>query len=195
MTREPAGAAVLRPELTDAVIGAVLEEFAEVGYGRMSMQRVAARAGVGKSALYRRWPGKQEMVADAMARLGVPDEPPPDSGSLRADLRVLAEDMRAWLTTPRIRPIVADVLAELGRNAGLAEAFRAQLAGPRRRRARAVLEAAVGRGEVPDDEVLLGVVVDVLGSAPYWRMTVLGEEVDDAYLDRLVDLVTRGLTA
>lgn len=195
MTREPAGAAVLRPELTDAVIGAVLEEFAEVGYGRMSMQRVAARAGVGKSALYRRWPGKQEMVADAMARLGVPDEPPSDSGSLRADLRVLAEDVRTWLTTPRIRPIVADVLAELGRNAGLAEAFRTQLAGPRRRRARAVLEAAVRRGEVPDDEVLLGVVVDVLGSAPYWRMTVLGEEVDDAYLDRLVDLLTRGLTA
>ena len=87
MTREPAGAAVLRPELTDAVIDAVLVEFAAVGYGRLSMQRVAARAGVGKSALYRRWPGKQEMVADAMARLGVPDVPPPDTGSLRADLQ------------------------------------------------------------------------------------------------------------
>ncbi|MFC5062482.1 TetR/AcrR family transcriptional regulator [Actinomycetospora atypica] len=193
MTREPAGAAVLRPDLTDAVLDAVLQEFAEVGYGRLSMQRVATRAGVGKSALYRRWPGKEEMVADAMARLGVPEDPPPDTGSLRGDLRALGEDMRAWLTTPAVRPVTSDLLAELARSPGLAEVFRSALAGPRRRRARAVLDAAVRRGEVPDDEILLDLVVDVLGSAPYWRMTVLGEEVDDGYLDRLAGLLAQGL--
>jgi AcrR family transcriptional regulator len=193
--RTPAGAAVLRPQLTEAVVDAVFAELAETGYGRLSMQRVAARAGVGKSALYRRWPGKQEMVLDVVSRLGVRTDPPPDTGSLVGDLRALAHDMRDWLTLPRLRPIAADLLAEVDRNPDLARAFRAVLAGPRRERARAVLDAAAARGEVPDDGALLDLVVDVLGSAPYWRLTILGEEIDDAYLDRLAALVAAGLVA
>jgi AcrR family transcriptional regulator len=193
--RTPAGAAVLRPELTEAVVDAVFAELAETGYGRLSMQRVAARAGVGKSALYRRWPGKQEMVLDVVSRLGVRTDPPPDTGSLVGDLRALAHDMRDWLTLPRLRPIAADLLAEVDRNPELGRSFRAMLAGPRRERARAVLDAAAARGEIPDDGALLDLVVDVLGSAPYWRLTILGEEIDDAYLDRLAALVAAGLVA
>lgn len=193
MTREPAGAAVLRPELTEAVVDAVFLELAEVGYGRLSMQKVAARAGVGKSALYRRWPGKQEMVTDVLSRLGVPDEPPPDTGGLAGDLRLLAREVRDWLTLPRLRGVTPDLLAEVGRNPDLARAFRDRLAGPRRERLRPVLAAAVARGEIPDDPVAEGVVTDALASAPYWRLTVAGEAVDDRYLDRLVDVLVAGL--
>jgi AcrR family transcriptional regulator len=195
MAREPAGAAVLRPELTEAVVDAVFAELAEVGYGRLSMQKVAARAGVGKSALYRRWPGKQEMVTDVLSRLGVPDEPPPDTGSLVEDLRLLVRDVRDWLTHPRLRGIAPDLLAEVGRNPELATAFRDRLAGPRRDRVRPALAAAVARGEIADDPTTADVVTDVLGSAPYWRLTVAGGEVDDRYLDRLVDLVASGLVS
>lgn len=193
MPREPAGAAVLRPELTEAVVDAVFVELAAVGYGRLSMQKVAARAGVGKSALYRRWPGKQEMVTDVLSRLGVPDEPPPDTGDLAADLRLVAREIRDWLTLPRLRGVTPDLLAEVGRNPDLARAFRDRLAGPRRDRLRPVLAAAVARGEIPDDPAGAEIATDVLASAPYWRLTVAGEDADDRYLDRLVDVLVAGL--
>ena len=63
MARTPTGAAVLQPEVTQAITDAVLHELAEQGYGRLSMEAVAKRAGVGKSALYRRWASKDEMIA------------------------------------------------------------------------------------------------------------------------------------
>ncbi|GAA3156686.1 helix-turn-helix domain-containing protein [Nonomuraea salmonea] len=60
--RTPTGAAVLQPQVTEAITEAVLDELAENGYARLSMEAVAKRAGVGKSALYRRWASKQEMA-------------------------------------------------------------------------------------------------------------------------------------
>lgn len=197
--RRPAtGAAVLRPELTEAVIDAVFAEFTERGYGRLSMQGVADRAGVGKSALYRRWPGKQDMVIDVVSRLGVPDGDPPSTGSLEGDLRALLTAMRAWLTHPRLRGILPDLIAEAGRSPELGAAFRERLAEPRRAWSAAVLTRAVERGELPtgaDDETTLAVVLDVVGSAPYWRAAVGGTEADDAYVDRLARLLAGGLHA
>jgi len=66
------GGARLRPELTDAMLTAALDQLEEFGYERLSMDQVARRAGVGKAALYRRWSGKLEMVVDALAGLRDP---------------------------------------------------------------------------------------------------------------------------
>ncbi len=195
-SRPATGAAVLRPELTAAVVEAVLTELGECGYGRLSMQRVAARAGVGKSALYRRWPGREEMVIDVVARFGVPDLPLPDSGSLAGDLRELVREMRDWLAHPRLAPVVVDLMAESRRSPRLAAAFRDGLAGPRRHRSSAVLERAVARGEVGRlDPVDVDLVLDVLGSVPFWRVAVHGADIDDAQVDGLVRMVVRGLGA
>src|SRR5262245_19919967 len=54
------------------ILEAVLEELGEVGYGPMTIERVAARAGVGKSTVYRHWPGKLELVEDAFRTLKAP---------------------------------------------------------------------------------------------------------------------------
>ncbi|GAA1854253.1 MULTISPECIES: TetR/AcrR family transcriptional regulator [Pseudonocardia] len=196
--RAPSGAAVLRPELTEAVVDAVLAELAEVGHGRLSMQRVAARAGVGKSALYRRWPGKDEMVMDVVGRFGVPAEPPPDTGTLVGDLHALVVGMRDWLDHPRLASIVPDLLAESRRSPRLAEAFRERLSGPRRDRSREVLARAVARGEITPEQaggVEAELVVDLLGSVPFWRVAVHGGPIDDEGAAALARLVARGMTA
>src|SRR5690242_9682664 len=68
--RPPAGAAVLREEVTTAIRAAFFEEVAEVGYGRASIQGVARRAGVGKTAVYRRWASKSALVLDLVSMVG-----------------------------------------------------------------------------------------------------------------------------
>ncbi|GAB2622332.1 TetR/AcrR family transcriptional regulator [Streptomyces capparidis] len=183
-----------RPEVTDAIISTALEEFAEKGYGRMSMEAVAKRAGVGKSAVYRRWPSKQALAVDAMSRLGVPMAEVPDTGSLRGDLRALLRAVLDWLDEPRVGRILPDLVAEARRNQALADALTAELGDPRRERGRAVLERAVARGEIPadtDHELIL----DLLAAPVFWHLSVRRLPVTQDYLDRLLDTLLRAMTA
>src|SRR5512140_3275447 len=101
MARTPTGAAVLRPAVTEAITEAVLDELGEHGYARLSMEAVARRAGVSKSALYRRWPSRQEMVAAAISRFSLEQSDTEDTGSLRGDLLRALTAMHRWLTDPR----------------------------------------------------------------------------------------------
>ncbi|MYR59949.1 TetR family transcriptional regulator, partial [Streptomyces sp. SID625] len=89
--RAPAGAAVLREDVTDAIRAAVFAELASVGYARMSIEGIARRAGVGKTAVYRRWRSKLHLVLDVVSALAVQGLPAPDTGSLETDLRMLYE--------------------------------------------------------------------------------------------------------
>ncbi|MBA8926166.1 AcrR family transcriptional regulator [Kutzneria viridogrisea] len=194
MSRTPSGAAVLRPEVTEAIAEAVLDELCEQGFGRLSMERVARRAGVGKSALYRRWPAKSAMVVDVLSRLSVPVGVPPDTGSLRGDLRAMLDAVVEWMTEPRLRRILPDLVAESARNPELAAASDEHIGKPRRQWAVPALERAVLRGELParaDREVLL----DLLAAPVFWRLTTQGGLVTPNYLDQLADLLVRGVAA
>ncbi|WP_207124705.1 TetR/AcrR family transcriptional regulator [Actinocatenispora comari] len=73
--------------LEDAILTAAWDEFAEVGYGNLTMEGVAARAGTGKAVIYRRWPSRAQLMVAAMRRRVVPlAEDVPNTGSLREDL-------------------------------------------------------------------------------------------------------------
>src|SRR6516165_7314933 len=101
--RKPAGAAVLRPDKTDAIVAAFYDELADSGADGLTMDRIAARAGVGKAALYRRWPSKDRMLAELVAGLGGDGEPPTDHGNLREDLVAYLPDGAEVLRDPLIR--------------------------------------------------------------------------------------------
>ncbi|NEE30970.1 helix-turn-helix transcriptional regulator, partial [Streptomyces sp. SID7982] len=75
--RAPAGAAVLREDVTDAIRAAVFEELAAVGFARMSIEGIARRAGVGKTAVYRRWKSKLALVLDLVAAVAAQGMPAP----------------------------------------------------------------------------------------------------------------------
>jgi len=191
--RKPTGAAVLKPELTETITAAVLDELAEQGYGRLSMERVARRAGVGKSALYRRWPTKLAMVIDVLSRLSVPTAPNPDTGSLREDIRALLRAALEWMAAPRLRGILPDIIAESGRNPELAAASARYIGEPRRAWAMPVVDRAVDRGELPPD-VNRELILDLLAAPTFWRLTTQGGVVTPAYLDELTDLLVCGST-
>jgi AcrR family transcriptional regulator len=120
---------------------------AEVGYDRLTMDAVAARARAGKTTIYRRWQSKAELVVDALNSLkGGHDIP--DTGSLRQDLHALASDITDAENNPAAALTVGMVNA-LAHDAELRRVFRAKFIAPRMAVFRTVFERAVARGEMP----------------------------------------------
>jgi AcrR family transcriptional regulator len=192
--RTPAGAAVLQPRITSAITEAVLDELATQGYGRLSMEAVAKRAGVGKSALYRRWPSKQDMVVAVLSEASVPLAEVPDSGSLRTDLLATLRAVRDWITHRRFATILPDLTAEAARNPALAEAIQATVGEPRRALGAAVLRRAMDRGELPTD-LDLELALDLTAALLYWRLTVRQAPAGPRYLEQLADHILRAVNA
>jgi AcrR family transcriptional regulator len=126
---------------------AALALLAEVGYDRLTMDAVAARARAGKTTIYRRWPGKAELVVDALNSLkGAPDIP--DTGSLRQDLRALAES----ITSPESQfgaQVTIGMVNALAHDGELRRVFGDRFIAPRMAGLRKVFEQAVARGEMP----------------------------------------------
>ncbi|HWC78366.1 MAG TPA: TetR/AcrR family transcriptional regulator [Pseudonocardiaceae bacterium] len=190
--RAPSGAAVLQPGITAAINQAVLDELVEKGYARLSMEGVAKRAGAGKSALYRRWSTKQEMVLAVLAEFSVPMADIPETGSLRGDIKASITAIIDWMTHPMFGRIMPDLIAESARNPELGQAIKRAIGEPRRMLARAKLERAVRRGELPPDTDL-ELAQDLLAAPVYWRMVVRQTPIEPDYLDRVTDALLRAL--
>ncbi len=190
--RTPTGAAVLQPEITRSITEAVLDELAEQGYARLSMEAVAKRAGVGKSALYRRWPAKHDMVMAVVSEFSLDHAATPDTGSLRGDVRALLDAVFDWLTHPRFARILPDLVAESARNPALREAITATIGAPRRERGVEVLRRAIDRGELAAD-LDIELALDLLAAPLYWRQSVRGASIEPGYLDALAETLLRAL--
>lgn len=192
--RQPAGAAVLRTEVTEAIRAAVFAELAAVGYGRMSMEGIARRAGVGKAAVYRRWRSKLPLVLDVVSAVAEQGLPAPDTGSLRGDVRAVLGVAARALGHPAVAQVLPDLLAEAARSPELARALRGALRGARGGVVEVVLAQAVRRGEVARDvdaELAFGVLAGPL----YWTVAVMGGAPADAELDALASSVAAALRA
>ncbi|MGW4058705.1 TetR/AcrR family transcriptional regulator [Amycolatopsis sp. NPDC004747] len=194
MARTPTGAAVLQPEVTQAITDAVLRELADQGYGRLSMEAVAKRAGVGKSALYRRWRSKDEMIAAVVTEFSVTRAAEADTGSLRGDLRETMQALIDWLTHPLFSRILPDLVAEDARNPERSRRTRESIGGQRREVGEAMLRRAIARGELPAD-LDMEMALDVLAAPIYWRLVVRQAEAEPDYVDRLVAYALRALGA
>jgi AcrR family transcriptional regulator len=192
--RVPAGAAVLREDLTDAIRDAVLEELAVHGYGRMSIEGVARRAGVGKTTIYRRWDSKLQMVIDVVSAIAIAGMAAPDTGSLRGDLRAMLGAVSAALRHPLALQIVPDLLAEAARNPEIAATLESALRQSQIGFSAAVLRKAMDRGEVkPDTDVQLA--LDLAIGPLYWRLAVVRTKLPKGYLNELADRIAAALTA
>lgn len=190
--RSPVGAAAYRPEVTTALTRALMEEWARVGYSALSLEAVAKRAGVGKAALYRRWPSKLAMVSESFATLSLVAGPLPDRGSFPADLDAALRELRRLLRHPLVRRILPDLHAEMPRSPELARLVRRHVQAPRRARLAELVERAKIRRELPpgcDADTAAELIVAPL----YWRLVVAGGRADDAWLDEVAAGVMAGL--
>ncbi|MEU3983688.1 TetR/AcrR family transcriptional regulator [Streptomyces sp. NPDC026672] len=193
--RTPAGAAVLREDVTEAIRAAVFEELASVGYARMSIEGIARRAGVGKTAVYRRWRSKLHLVLDVVSAIAVMGLPTPDTGSLEGDLRLLYEVTSRALRHPVASQIIPDLQAEAARNPEIAEAMQKALRDGQESVASKILAAAESRGEIRagvDDELAL----DLISGPLYWRSVVIrAPKLPKGYLAALTHATAEALKA
>jgi AcrR family transcriptional regulator len=182
-----------RSEQADrAILAAAAEVLAERGLAGMSIEEVAARAGVGKATIYRRWNSRGTLALDAFLADFQSQQPLPDTGSLRGDLLAA---LRAWIrsvTRTSAGPILAGLVAEAQRDPGLAQAWRDRVIERLREQHRIMLDRAAGRGEIPADTDY-EVVLDLLFGAAYHRLLQGHQPLTDRFARAVVDLVVAGI--
>ena len=190
------GAALKRPQVTDALARTFFEEWARVGYSALSLDAVARKAGVGKAALYRRWRSKADMAADLVKSLSaaaIAAADAGDQGSLEADLFAALLAMRRILRHPLVRRILPDLYTAIPREPALAAAMKpGEMA--RETKVKALVDRAVARGELAAD-IDRRAATDMLIGPLYWRMVVLGEPCDRRRLKRLAAMTAAAISA
>src|SRR3984957_7779900 len=169
-----------RSEQADrAILAAAAQILAERGLSGMSIEEVAARSGVGKTTIYRRWTSRGTLALDAFLAEFQGQQPLPDTGTLRGDLLAA---LRAWVravTRTSAGRILAGLIAEAQHDPELAEAWRARVGAPRpgpaplreplRAQHRIMLRRAIARGQLPADTDT-EVALDLLSGAAYHRL-------------------------
>jgi AcrR family transcriptional regulator len=159
----------------------------------MSIEEVAARAGVGKTTIYRRWPSKGLLALDAFVTSFREAQPPNDTGTLRGDLlAALHAWVRAVTQTP-MGPMLTSLIAEAQHDPELRGAWRDRVLEPLRVQHRVMLDRAVERGEIPasvDPEVVL----DLFFGAAEHRLLLGHLPMTDAFIDAVVDVILAGIS-
>ncbi|NUS10264.1 MAG: TetR/AcrR family transcriptional regulator [Streptomyces sp.] len=160
------------------VLAAVRAELAEGGHQGLTVEGVAARAGVHRATVYRRWRDVGGLLADVIAAAGEVDWQPPDTGSLRGDLTALNEEIQESLV---VRPSFAVALMAASFHSEQAARAQTQLWADRYAQCEVLVERAVARGELPapppDARSLL-----VAATAPLYHQLVLLRTAPDPRL-------------
>lgn len=175
-----------------AVLDAAMALVREHGYAALTIEGIAARAGVAKTTIYRSWPGKAAVVMDAVLATSDPKLSFPDTGSAEEDLRLQMSRVAALFTDPGFgRPFVG-LLAESQHDPALADALHEWLIRARRAGAAEVLRRGVRRGELRAD-VDVEVAIDALYGALYYRLLVSHQPLTAEYAESVVAEVFAGL--
>ena len=188
------GSGVLRSDLTRAIKLATLREFAANGYGGFAMEAVARRAGVGKAALYRRWPGKDAMIVEVLTGAGLEFAQSPDTGSLRGDLTHYVRHAISILRRPLASRIIPHLYAEMNSTSSFGRLVRSTIQPVKRNLAGEIIQRAVNRDEV-DPATDIDLAIDVLAGSLYWRLIVTRGETGASYVEGLVSFILAGLGA
>jgi AcrR family transcriptional regulator len=180
-------------QVDQAIIAAALAVFAEHGPDAMGIEQVAARAGVGKATIYRRWPGKEELLLDMVGALRAP-LPRPQGRSVRADLSALVEALAREAADPGRARQFALLLGEGLKYPRLLARYNELITEPRRALLAAVLRRGLATGELRDDADV-DAALALLTGAVLARVSQPTEVSDARYAERVVAELLRGLAA
>lgn len=185
--RQSRGGRPRDPSRDGVIRAAILRLLADVGYGALTMDAVAAEAGVGKATIYRRWRTKQDLVCDTIADLNRDEASAPDTGSLEEDLRAMMHRLVAVVTGP-LGAATLSLLSTMPHHPALAEAFRNGPLSVWRTAFDAVWARAEKRGEVAPGAGG-SLVAEATSALLVQRWLLTGAPLDEGYADQVLEQV------
>ena len=178
----------------EAIIAATQELLVERSYPELTIEGIAARAGVGKQTIYRWWRSKAALVLEAYLAGSDAVPLPPEGATAHEDVRALLGWLMTVLAQPAGGGVLAGLVGDLQHDPDLAEGFHRDVVPARREAMLAALERGRARGEI-DADADLELAVDALHGAVFYRLLLSGEPLDAAFAERLAAQTLAGLAA
>jgi AcrR family transcriptional regulator len=174
-----------------AVLQAAVEVCRELGYGALTIEGIAARAGVGKQTIYRWWPSKGAMVLDAFMKTIAADVTFPETGDSIEEVRIWLRSVARVLASPHMGPHLAGLVGAKQSDPALSEAFNQQVYEP----VRVALKERIHRAQLTgqlrsmDPDAIADLIV-----APVWfRLLLGGQPADPDYIETMLNALLAGL--
>lgn len=175
------------------ILEAARELLTEDSYADFRMEHVAARAGVGKAAIYRRWGSKQALAQDLLVELAGPHIAIAETGDTREELlAAVVNPMRAVTDTP-FGPVIRSLMSQIATDPKLGDPFRSTVVGARRAEVAKVIERGIARGDLRRDADPT-IATELLVGPIYFRVMFGGDLTLD-FAERVVDSVLEGFAA
>jgi AcrR family transcriptional regulator len=173
-----------------AILDAARELLIEEGFTRLRLEHVAARAGVGKNTIYRRWPSKEDLTLELLLQLAQPHLAIRDVGDTRAELLAAVENPIRAITESPFGPVIRAMMSQIAGNPAIGDPFRSAVVAARRAEIGRVIERGISRGDLRADADA-SVATELLAGPVYFRL-VFGGALDDDLARRVVDTVLNG---
>lgn len=183
-----------RPRDEDArlrILEAALELLEQSGFGNITTDAIAERAGASKATIYRWWPNKEAVLLEALREAVAQELPFPDTGNLEDDIRIQLRNFVTLLTGPRGRSF-AGFIGAAQSDPEIAESFRTVWIEPRRQQAKDVLRKHQEKGALSTD-VDLGQLLDLLYGPFYFRLLAGHQPLGGGFADAIAGLALQGL--
>jgi AcrR family transcriptional regulator len=156
----------------------------------MRLEHVAARAGVGKATIYRRWASKEALAEDLLTELAGPHIAIADTGNTRDELLAAVSNPMRAVSETDFGPVIRALLSQIASNPSIGDPFRATVVGARRAEIAKVINRGIARGDLRADADA-GVATELLVGPVYFRL-MFGGVLDLDFAERVVDSVMRG---
>jgi AcrR family transcriptional regulator len=177
-------------EVHRRILDATRELLSEDGFSDLRLEHVAARAGVGKATIYRRWGSKEALAQELLAELAGPHIAVAVTGDTREELLAAVVNPMRAVTETSFGPVIRALLSQIAVNPTLGDPFRATVVQARRDEIARVIARGVARGDLrPDADA--DVATELLVGPVYFRL-MFGGDLDDAFAARVVDTVLIG---
>lgn len=182
---------------SDRAHRAILEAFrdllTEEGFANLRLEHVAARAGVGKATIYRRWSSKEELAQALLSELASPHIAIAETGDTRRELLSAVTNAMRAVTETDFGPVIRALLSQIAINPSLGDPFRSTVVQSRREEIGRVIARGIARGDLRADADA-NIATELLVGPVYFRL-MFGGELSRAFAEGVVDTVLRGYAA